>query len=238
GTLVHSTLERFWQEVRTQEALRRRTDIPDVIREAARSAIARLEARRGAPLPERFAQLERRRLEQLAAEWLEIEKQREPFEVMQPEGEQEAEVGGIRFRLKIDRVDRLRDGSDVIVDYKTSRPSVSEWDGDRPDAPQLPLYSVVHTQHPLAGVAFAVLKPGEMKYRGVVQRQEIIPGTQRTEIEPRVAEWRVVLEKLAADFRSGIATADPKNIAQSCRYCHLAGFCRISDAAISNEEAA
>ncbi len=238
GTLVHSTLERFWQEVRTQEALCTRRDIPDVIKEAAAWAIERFQARRGAPLPERFAQLERRRLEQLAAEWLEIEKQREPFEVVQPEGEQEAEVGGIRFRLKIDRVDRLRDGSDVIVDYKTNRPSVNEWEGDRPDAPQLPLYSVVHTDHPLAGVAFGVLKPGEMKYRGVVERQEIIPGAQATEIEPRVAEWRGVLEKLAADFRGGVATADPKNIAESCRHCHLAGFCRITDAGISDKEAA
>jgi probable DNA repair protein len=237
GTLVHSALEHFWLEVRTHEALCTRADIGDVVRESCRRAVARIEERRGAPLPERFAALERRRLQQLVTEWLEQEKRREPFEVVQPEKGREAEVGGIRFRVRIDRIDRLRDGTDVIVDYKTGRPSIAEWDGARPDAPQLPLYSVVYGDRPLAGVAFAVLKPGAARFRGIAARAGMLPDADVIELEPRIAEWRAVLEKLAADFRNGIAAADPKDAAKSCRYCKLAGLCRISDG-ISDEEAA
>ena len=131
GSLIHSTLERFWREVRSQESLIARTDIPQASRDPVVWAIERFEQRRGAALSERFAQLERRRLAQLATDWLEVEKLREPFEVVEPEGEREAEVGGIRFRLKLDRIDRLQDGSDVIVDYKTSPRTTKVWDGDR-----------------------------------------------------------------------------------------------------------
>jgi len=60
-------------------------------------AVARLEERRGAPLPERFAALERRRLEEILTAWLELEKGREAFEVIQPEGEREGNVGGIHL---------------------------------------------------------------------------------------------------------------------------------------------
>jgi ATP-dependent helicase/nuclease subunit B len=238
GNLVHWTLEHFWREVRSQAALLARTDIPQVISESAAWAIARLEDRRGAPLPERFAQLERRRLERLAAEWLEIEKLREPFEVVEPEDEREPEVGGIRFRLKLDRIDRLRDG-DVIVDYKTGARSTSAWDGDRPEEPQLPLYSVVYTERPLAGVAFGLIKPGDMKFRGVEDHDGVMPNAQVVEMAARVAEWRAVMERLAGDFRAGRAEPDPKDMNKSCRYCGLAGFCRIcDDGPIFDEEAA
>jgi RecB family exonuclease len=225
--------------VRSQEALLSRADIPQVIHECASWAIARFEERRGAPLPERFAAVELRRLKKVTAEWLEVEKAREPFEVVEPEKEREAEVGGVRFRLKLDRIDRLQDGSDVIVDYKTGFKTTTAWDGDRPDDPQLPLYSVVYGDRPLAGLAFGLVKAGEMKFRGVAAHDGIVPGGQVIEMEPRIEEWRGVMERLAADFRAGHAQADPKDVNKSCRYCALAGLCRICDGGqVFDEEAA
>ncbi len=238
GTLVHWTLERFWSEVRSQEALLTRTDIPEVIRECAAWAVGRLEERRGAPLPERFAQLERQRLERLTAEWLELEKQREPFEVLEPETDREAEVGGIQFRLRFDRTDRLRAGGDVIVDYKTSPRTTKAWEGDRPDEPQIPLYSVVYGDGVLAGVAFGIVKAGAAAFRGIAERPSAIPKVEQAELAPRIDEWRGVLERLARDFRDGRAAADPKDLNKSCRYCALAGLCRIGDGGtIFDEEA-
>jgi RecB family exonuclease len=157
GTLVHAALEIFWNEVHTYEALCNRPDIGDVVRTAVASAVRRFEEDRGAPLPERFAALERRRLERIVNDWLDLEKRREPFEVIKPEGERDAEVGGIHFRVKIDRIDRIdriAGERDVIIDYKTGTPSVRNWETERPDEPQLPLYSVVYGERPLAGVLF------------------------------------------------------------------------------------
>ena len=57
-----------------------------------------------------------------ARQWLDVETLREPFEVEQLEqGSEVARIGGLEFRVRIDRVDRLADGSRVLIDYKTGR---------------------------------------------------------------------------------------------------------------------
>ena len=229
GTLVHAALEMFWNEVRTYEALCTRLDIGDVVRTAVASAVRHFEEDRGAPLPERFAALELRRLERVVNDWLELEKRREPFEVIKPEGERDAEVGGIHFRVKIDRIDRIAGQRDVIIDYKTGTTSIRNWETERPEEPQLPLYSVVYGERPLAGVLFGQLKTGEVKFKGLVDGAVVIPGADSDDLVVRIAEWRKVMEHLAADFRAGHAEADPKEPAKSCRYCSLACLCRIAE---------
>ncbi len=228
GTLIHAALEEFWKEVRTQAALCALADLPAVVRQAVARAVAHFEDRRGAPLPERFAELERERLEEILCGWLELEKRRGPFEVIQPEEERTAEVGGIRFKVKIDRIDRISGERDLIIDYKTNKPNIKSWEGERPDEPQLPLYSVVYGK-PLAGLLFGQLKTGELKFKGVVDAGVSIPGAEPGELGERIAEWRVVMERLAAEFRSGHAEPDPKLAAKTCRYCPLPSLCRIAE---------
>ena len=238
GNLVHAALEEFWNEIRTHDALCSRNDIAEVVRRSVAWAVARLEERLGAPLPERFAALEHRRLEHIVTDWLEIEKRREPFEVVKPEGERNAEVGGIHFKVKIDRVDRIDDGRDVIIDYKTSLQSVAKWESERPEEPQLPLYSVVYDERPLAAVLFGQLKTGDLKFKGVVDGALVIPGAKSGDLAARITEWRSVMEHLAAEFRAGHAEANPKAPDKACRHCSLAGFCRIAEAnSYSNLEA-
>jgi probable DNA repair protein len=144
GTLVHTALEEFWKEVRTHDDLCARGDIAEVIRASVWTAIERLERSIGGEIPQRFALLESRRLERLVSAWLDIEKQRGAFEVIQPEGERYADLSGIHARVRPDRVDRLPNGSEIIIDYKTRQTSMNEWATERPDEPQLPLYSVTH----------------------------------------------------------------------------------------------
>jgi len=229
GTLLHSALEEFWMEIRTHHALCTRADIADVVRQSVTRAVTRFEERRGAPLPERFAALERRRVENIVTEWLELEKGREPFEVIKPEGEQVAEVGGIHFKVKIDRIDRIAGERDVIIDYKTGTPTIRSWETERPEEPQLPLYSVVYGERPLAGVLFGQLKTGELKFKGIVDGAVVIPGADSSNLATRITDWRNVMERLAAEFRAGHAEADPKAPVKTCRYCTLAGLCRVAE---------
>lgn len=238
GTLVHAALEEFWKEVRNHDALCARGDIPEVVSESVRKAIARLERGTGAKLPERFALLETQRLEGLVLAWLELEKERGPFEVIQPEEGQYAELGGIRARVRPDRVDRLPDGSDIIVDYKTRGTSVAEWETARPDEPQLPLYCAIH-EGPLAGVLFGQIKTGELQFRGWTSEAGVVPGVKPADLTAMVRDWRVVLERLAGEFRMGHAEAGPKDRSKSCRYCSLAALCRVAECyALGDEEEA
>jgi probable DNA repair protein len=229
GTLIHAGLEEFWTEMRTQEALCTRADIAEVVRQSVARAVTRVEERRGAPLPERFAVLERRRLEEILTAWLELEKGREAFEVIQPEGERDGNVGGIHFKVKIDRIDRIAGERDVIIDYKTGLTSIRSWETERPEEPQLPLYSVVYGERPLAAVLFAQLKTGELKFKGVKDDAVVIPGADSGDLAARITEWRNVMEHLAAEFRAGHAEADPKAPVKTCRYCSLACLCRIAE---------
>ena len=45
------------------------------------------------------------------------------------------------FKVRIDRVDRLADDARVLIDYKTGA-ATTDWRGDRPDNPQLPIYAL------------------------------------------------------------------------------------------------
>jgi ATP-dependent helicase/nuclease subunit B len=228
GILVHSSLEEIWKHLRTHEALCSARDLNDLIRRSVDVAINRLEMERGSAIPGRFAALEKERLRQLIAEWLEIEKNRQPFEVIQPEGERFAEVSGIRCRVKIDRIDRLSDGREIIIDYKTGDPNLQVWETDRPDEPQLPLYSTIHEKR-LAGVLFAQIKTGKLRFLGLVDDDIEMPGGIRVDLPARIREWRAILEKLGEEFRAGHAETNPKNPGRQCRFCTLALLCRFSD---------
>jgi probable DNA repair protein len=230
GTLAHKALEQVWLDLRTHEALCAHPDLHAAIGAAAARALHLWAEEHGRSLPERFAALEQRRLERLLAEWLEIEKQRPPFEVLEPESEREVELSGIRARVRIDRIDRLlADGREVIIDYKTGRASPADWEGGRPNEPQLPLYAVTW-ERPLAGVLFARVKPGESKLTGVVD-QDVgeLGSAEPADLPAKLEEWRGVLSQLGEDFLAGRADADPNDPNKNCRNCPLTLLCRVGE---------
>ena len=68
-----------------------------------------------------FWQIETERTQQLLAEWLNKEKERPPFTIIEKESWQTTQFAGLSFHLRADRVDQLADGSLMILDYKTNR---------------------------------------------------------------------------------------------------------------------
>jgi hypothetical protein len=115
------------------------------------------------------------------------------------------------------------------------------------DAPQLPLYAVLHPDRP-AGLAFAGVAAARAKYVGVSRDGEaiagLLPAAKYPLTEDRqkgfewpelIAHWHAWLARLAEDFAAGKAEVDPKLAADTCRHCHLGALCRV-EAASSVEE--
>ncbi|MEQ8289822.1 MAG: PD-(D/E)XK nuclease family protein [Gammaproteobacteria bacterium] len=231
GILTHLALQYLWQRLRDQEQLlylsekERSTLIHSVVSEAIKFHAAKLPE----VFSDRFSELEQLRLEQLLEQWLQIERERSPFKVVATEDWQTVEFHDLELRLCVDRIDELVDGRYMIVDYKTGPVSKSNWNPENFIEPQLPLYAVTENRE-IAAVAFASLKPGNLKYTGEADGEDILPGVKPDETltwPERMAAWRVQLQGLANDFRKGMATVDP--LVTACRQCDLHTLCRIHE---------
>jgi probable DNA repair protein len=242
GNLIHDVLAGVWKELGSHETLvtENSSYLNAVVHDEVESCIRKLAMTRRALQQPRFAALEQTRLETLVTDWLELEKERQSFIVLPPEEKRQVSVGGIDLTIRADRIDRLDDGTHVVIDYKTSRHGPSEWDGHRPDEPQLPLYAVT-AGVPVAAVVFGVVRSGESRFAGLIVSGGMLPGvkagTGDDALENRVPRWREVLENLASVFRSGKAAVDPKQPHQTCRICGLHGLCRMRESSLMNETA-
>ncbi len=217
GKLLHELMKEIWVQLKDSSSLQ--GDLDPVIGRAADAAVRTLE------LEGRFAELERVRLVKLAREWLEVEKKRTPFKTVFLEHKQQISVSGLELSGRIDRMDRVGE-EHVLIDYKTGNPNPRVWEGPRPDEPQLTLYAINSTD--LAAVAFARLKPGDMRFMGFSKDKDALPGVNQAKSWPELlAAWKREAESLGAAFAAGEARVDPKNDLGTCRLCDLQTLCRV-----------
>ena len=265
GSLVHAVLERFWAAVETQSALK---SLPLDERDALLNrfidaAFAKDHAHPASGWPRAYLRTERQRLFNLLGLWLDYEaNQRAPFTVQSREETlRDVQIGPLRLNIRVDRVDCVQIADDpvsepedgkqvskqlsederigeIILDYKTGPATPADWLGDRPDAPQLPLYAVVSSAPHLAAVAFASVRPGkDLGLHGYEAQDGVLPKTARLKAESldvQVREWRKVLTALAEDFHSGQAHVDPKQYPQTCAHCEQRLLCRLDPATLDS----
>jgi RecB family exonuclease len=163
--------------------------------------------------------------------WLDVERQRQPFEVEQLEqGTQVARHANLEFAVRIDRVDRLADGARVLIDYKTGL-ATPDWRGERPDNPQLPIYALLRPEA-LVAVAYGRVNAGECSFVAETERPAIFkPRGQKSPLEGMsslaalIEVWSGRIENLAADFAAGRAAVAPT--LRACATCRLHGLCRV-----------
>ena len=222
GKLLHALMKELWTRLKSSSALK--NDLSGAISQAATAAVKEME------LEGRFAQLERERLAKLAREWLEVEGRRAPFQVLHLEQQRDLHIAGLQFQSRIDRMDKLQDGGHVLIDYKSGRMmSPRQWEGPRPDDPQLPLYAVAAPEE-LAAVTFAKLVPGEMRFIGFSKEEKSIPQVrppERISWPALLAAWKRDAEALGKSFAEGDAHVDPKDELKTCRRCDLQTLCRV-----------
>jgi probable DNA repair protein len=242
GTVVHRVLEYFWDDVKTQAALRELTPAERTARLQAcivRALAKTAELSEGA-WDEAYLELQKERLQRLLAAWLELELRRNPFEVKLSEKEfDDVRVGPLRLSVRMDRVDVV-DGGEVVIDYKTGSASPSDWLTDRPAAPQLPLYAILSEPDLLQGVAFGLVRSGEaMELQGYAVSKGVLTKTATLKVESlaaQVEDWRHVLEQLAEDFASGDARVAPNKYPATCERCAQRVLCRLDVSLLDEDE--
>lgn len=229
GNLLHALMKGIWDRLKDHRTLLEAdaAQLDEVIGESAAAAIERV--RRDHSIGDEFAALERRRLATLAREWLDIERMRPPFEVVASEARRALQAAGLTFSGRIDRMDRLADGSHVLIDYKTGAVTPRHWEGVRPQDPQLPLYAV-NAPEVISAVAFARLKTGAMRFMGYSRDKDAVPGVkQYREWDRLLQDWAAEVRRLGRDFAAGDASVDPKQPGLTCRYCSLQPLCRVHE---------
>ncbi len=240
GSLMHRVLEKVWGALDTSKRLAAADteQLQTLVGEQVTEALAEVSRRYPRTFTKRFQKMEEQRLRAQVLEWLEREKHREPFQVIEREASHEITVGRLGVRLRIDRIDELEDGRRVVIDYKTGHVSASQWFGERPDEPQLPLYSLA-VSGDVAGLLFAQVRTGAMAFKGVVEDENMIEGVRAWNRMRQTRDsgswfevlyrWRVAMEALGEAFCEGEATVNPKQYPHTCRYCELGPLCRIDE---------
>ena len=237
GNVVHQLLDMLWERLQSKAAL-------DALDENARSdlvnnVIDECFAKGRFQLSQeklRLLKHEKQRLESLLLDWLDEESKRPMnFSVIEREEQREGELGGIRYRYIVDRLDMTDDGRTVIVDYKTGAVNRNDWSGERIKSPQMPLYALALDElknKPVSGIAFAQVKKGESKYIELAEGDIFRKASRYSDkyeqdwLNSRDA-WPAVFEQLAKDFLAGEASVNPID-ELTCQYCELHSLCRVS----------
>jgi probable DNA repair protein len=228
GSLVHRALEQAWSTLADSDGLHgRSTEERAAVIDAAVLAASREVLEKGRRWPEVARAIETERLRDLLHAWLELEAGRGAFRVLALERAFECTAGGLTFNLRVDRLDQLPDGRQVLVDYKSGEADVKDWWGERPGDPQIPLYAQVLDPAPGA-LTYALLSAEGCQFAGVSSTPVALAGLDPVQDWPaQLAAWRRVIERLGREFAAGHAAVDPLRTA--CTTCHLHAFCRIDE---------
>lgn len=245
GQLVHAAFKLLWEALGSHAQLCSLADdaLREIIERAVTQAIDGVAPQRGHTLSGRFREVETRRLVALLRQWLEVEKARAPFRVLGAELPQALMLGGLQLSGRMDRIDALDGGGVAIMDYKTGHAEPKDWQGERPDEPQLPAYAIgMLRDEPVRALLFARLRLGDkFGFAGLAESAGVAPrvpaaGDEASAWSQQIDTWRATLDGLASAFRAGDARVDPKEFPKTCEYCGLQALCRVHEQGIVPRE--
>ena len=208
GSLIHEILFRLWTEWKSSNFLNSLSEeqLSEQLSTTIGDTLIEWAPRHRVLRGERFRALEQQRLEKLLREWIDEEKQREPFEVANLESSASIRFGDLNISLRLDRVDQIGEKL-LIIDYKTGRVQPSKWEGSRPVEPQLPLY-LLASKPQANGCAFAQLRAGDIKFIGSSDSQLISFEKAADNWSEQITEWQSALSNLAAEFCQGYTSVE------------------------------
>lgn len=244
GNLLHAVLQAIWagapDGIRTHAELLSLSDREAFVAGHVRRVFAQeLPYHLRERMPRRYLELEEKRLTELITKWLECEATRVPFEVVDTEVKRAVHIDGLTFDLRLDRLDRLNDGTLLVIDYKSGMVSPNDWNPPRPEDVQLPLYAgfALEADEVLGGLVFAKMRPGDLTFAGRVgdAANTLFSGVKTGPLArnpltvEQLLDWKECIEHLAKDFVDGKADVDPREAPKTCERCGLQALCRIQE---------
>ncbi len=237
GGFVHKALQFVWEDLKTQDQLRKATteELRAIVHDAVTKSVKDNQSTAFHTLA---SQTERERLEKLILEWLGFEQKRtQPFTVETVEQKREYDLPGLRLSLRVDRMDRLKNGKLLLIDYKSGqqKQSCGKLKCPRPVEPQLLVYaSAVGSE--VDGVFFGEIKSRGIRAVGISREKHFSErGSEiRRDWDSFLAESRDEVERIAREFVDGYAAVDP--LRNACEYCSINPLCRVNEIAGTEQE--
>ena len=235
GNILHKSLEILWSGLKDQATLRA-LSTPE--REARVEAAVRAALQSLHPTPatesswtRAFLPILAQRYTRLLDRWLLCELDRSPFTVLATEQERTVAIGPLELSVRLDRLDQV-EGGHVFIDYKSTYDlKPSQWQGPRPDFPQLPLYALLADPEELRGIAFGRVRwDDKIGYVSLSDQPAIFSKSSKKASYDLLAqreEWEIELSALAEAFAQGDTSVDPKTYPQTCEFCKHRILCRL-----------
>ncbi len=230
GQLIHKIMELLWQALKTQKNLTTATgiELDKLIEEAITQALQPIIQLRPHSFSTLIQDVECAKLKNLVKACLDWERKRPPFAVEALEEAFTINLANIDFKVRVDRLDKLEDGSKWIIDYKSSLPSSLPWNEERPKEPQLLLYALL--DETINGLIFAQLKKGQLTCKGLTAEKQELPGLTSLKKDQNWEDcrenWQLLLTELAEEFSKGHCPPKPASAAL-CQSCEVQQICRF-----------
>jgi ATP-dependent helicase/nuclease subunit B len=198
GSLIHDALHQLYRELPSRKDIASWTgaDLDQRIPGATANAFSRLESRVDDTLRS-LLQLEKRRVNELLRQVVELDVQRNEFEIVDLEASLELVIEQLRLSLRIDRIDKLDSDELVILDYKTGQRRQFVNASMEPDDLQLVVYACALAA-PVAGLGFVNVDSRHVDLSAA--------GTEFTPdfvLDGALADWRQAVIAAAHELQQG-----------------------------------
>lgn len=214
GNLIHDALYQLYFDKPSRNDIAGWTDLEQRISRAVDFAFGRHERNADRVLLALLA-MERRRVAGLLHSFVKIDAARAPFVVDSVERSVEFVEAGVRLHLRVDRIDRLEDGSIAILDYKTGAEKKLLTSKGEPREIQLVAYACA-VDDPVAALALVNVDSRTIVFNGA--------GTAYSDSETwpeQLAAWtdnvrnacaRLTAGDVRVDMSQALADARPLNL--------------------------
>lgn len=238
GEVMHRALQRCWETLHDQATLLQtsRETLTDLVRAALDEAVSHVLGEQVQHLSEQMVVLELKRLERLLLEWFEHESERESFKVIALESPREVSISGLSLQCRLDRVDELENGLQVIIDYKSGHAAIAQWSPESLLEPQLPLYAV-DAGPSVGGIAFGQIRTSGAQLKALTSADlALMPKKSRAitvldDWQSQLQAWSQTINARIDHFVQGWAVVEPLDKTLSCRYCPYGMACRVAEKA-------